>query len=126
MGLKDQLASTEESRDNLAKELAILREANEKLPYLESTVVKLNREIEEKNLQIHCHMDDLKEIKDLYRAQLDELVEFQASNTPMKLSDDNSLGPEDSREIDPVGIPKSSNGVYSPRKSATSKVTVTT
>ena len=93
--IQDQLVLTEKSPDNLAKELATLHEANKKLPYLESTVVKLNREIAEKDLEIHNHMDDQKEIKNLYRAQLDELVEFQATQTRVKTREDGGLGLEE-------------------------------
>jgi len=77
------------------KELATLCEANEKLPYLESTGVKLNREILEKDLEIHSHVDYQKEIKNLYRAQLDELVEFQATHTQVKTWEGGGLGLEE-------------------------------
>mmetsp|Transcript_30612 Transcript_30612/g.70069 ORF Transcript_30612/g.70069 Transcript_30612/m.70069 type:complete len:232 (+) Transcript_30612:2379-3074(+) len=82
--LKKQLLSTEESRDNLARELAEIREANEKLPYLESTVAKLTREVSEKDAELQSTLDDMREVKELYRAQLDELVEFRATNTPLQ------------------------------------------
>mmetsp|Transcript_30555 Transcript_30555/g.60483 ORF Transcript_30555/g.60483 Transcript_30555/m.60483 type:complete len:112 (-) Transcript_30555:187-522(-) len=58
-------------------------------------------------------MDDQKEIKNLYRAQLDELVELQATQTPVKTREDGGLGLEENSEIGSTSRPAgtSSDGV---------------
>ena len=82
--LRKQLISSEKSRESLSDALSTARIAADKLPLFERKVADLSAQVEEKNLDIAGLRDDVMEIKDMYRAQLDSLLEEQAQRTPLK------------------------------------------
>ena len=77
--LRTQLASSEESREELVIELAEMRQAAEKLPLFESKVSELTMEVNLKDMEIKGLQDDIADVRFLYRQQLDTLLEEKAA-----------------------------------------------
>lgn len=77
--LRNQLASSEESREHLVAELAEMRQAAEKLTLFESKVSELTMETNLKDMELKGLQDDIADVKFLYRQQLDALLEEKAA-----------------------------------------------
>ncbi|KAL7516629.1 hypothetical protein ACHAWX_001624 [Stephanocyclus meneghinianus] len=84
--LRNQLASSEESRESLLAELAETRQAAEKLPLFESKVSELTMEVKLKDMEIKGLQDDIADVRFLYRQQLDALLEEKASDSHLGTS----------------------------------------
>jgi TATA element modulatory factor len=73
--LRNRLADSEKSREELNDALAECRSAKEKLPLFESKVKELTAENNELLQQVNSLREDIAEVKELYRAQLNVLLE---------------------------------------------------
>jgi hypothetical protein len=76
--LRKTLADSERSRNQLVEELGESRIAKEKLPLFETKVKELTAENEEQALEIMGLREDIDEVRELYRAQLNMLLEEKA------------------------------------------------
>jgi len=77
--LRKSLRDSESTRDSLVEELADTRHAKEKLPLFEAKVKELTEDNREKELEIMGLKEDILEVKELYRTQLNLLLEEKAS-----------------------------------------------
>lgn len=77
--LREQLAGSERTRESLMGELIESRHAREKLPLFEAKVKELTEETREKELEIMGLREDLQEVKELYRSQMNILLEEKAA-----------------------------------------------
>jgi hypothetical protein len=85
--LRQSLASSERVRASLVEELTETRVAKEKLPLFEAKVQELAIENREKQMEIMSLTEDVAEIRQLYRGQLNTLIEEKAasmSETPQR------------------------------------------
>ncbi len=85
--LRKQLLDSEEKRSVLENECALNKDASEKLPLLESEVADLKKQIAEKDLEMAGLREDIADVRAMYRAQLDVLLEEKATGqvgTPRK------------------------------------------
>jgi chromosome segregation ATPase len=73
--LRKSLADSEESRERVTEELSDARNAKEKLPLFEARVQELTVENEEMSREIAALQADVADVRDLYRTQLNELLE---------------------------------------------------
>lgn len=80
--LRKQLSSSEETREAIQEELASARIANEKLPLFEKQVEELTFDLKEKQMDIDEMRENMMEVKEMYRAQLDNLLEEKVAHTP--------------------------------------------
>ena len=79
--LRAQLQSSEETRKNVFVDLAKAQAAAEKLPLYEAKVAELTNETSEKDLEIQGLLGDAREVKTMYRRQLDVLLEEKATTS---------------------------------------------
>ena len=77
--LRQQLAEAEQTRESLMEELIQTRQAREKLPLFEAKVKELTEENREKELELMGLRQDIQEVGQLYRTQLNSLLEEKAS-----------------------------------------------
>jgi hypothetical protein len=77
--LRQSLASSERIRESLLEELGSARVAKEKLPHFEAKVQELALENREKEMEIAALKEDVAEIRQLYRGQLNMLLEEKAA-----------------------------------------------
>eukprot|EP00934_Nitzschia_sp_Nitz4_P003940 Nitzschia sp. Nitz4//scaffold83_size84149//60792//64206//NITZ4_005182-RA/size84149-snap-gene-0.129-mRNA-1//1//CDS//3329558971//3930//frame0 len=77
--LRNNLRESEKSREALLDELAESRSAKEKLPLFESRVKELTEQNREMELEIRGLQDDIAEVRELYRTQLNLLLEEKAT-----------------------------------------------
>lgn len=77
--LRTRLAESEKTRESLVEELGESREAKEKLPLFEAKVKELMADNKEKELEIRGLQDDIADVKEMYRAQLNVLLEEKAA-----------------------------------------------
>jgi hypothetical protein len=77
--LRKSLSDSERTRENLLVELGESRNAKEKLPLFETRVEELTRENREMRLEIQGLQDDIAEVRELYRTQLNVLLEEKAA-----------------------------------------------
>ncbi|GAX24948.1 hypothetical protein FisN_2Lh224 [Fistulifera solaris] len=77
--LKKQLVEAQGARDRMAVELNETRSAKEKLLLFETRVQELTRENEEMAIEIQSLQEDIAEVKEMYRTQLNVLLEEKAS-----------------------------------------------
>jgi chromosome segregation ATPase len=77
--LRQSLASSERVRESLLQELSETRVAKEKLPLFEAKVQELAVENREKTIEIMSLTEDVAEIRQLYRGQLNTLIEEKAA-----------------------------------------------
>lgn len=77
--LRQSLASSERIRESLLEELGSARVAKEKLPLFEAKVQELAVENREKEMEIAALKEDVAEIRQLYRGQLNMLLEEKAA-----------------------------------------------
>lgn len=77
--LRRNLRVSEESRESLSKDLAESRNAKEKLPLFEAKVKMLTAENREMELELRGLRDDITDVRELYRSQLNVLLEEKTS-----------------------------------------------
>ena len=94
--LRKSLRESEKTRESLVEELGESRAAKEKLPLFEAKVRELTAEKQEMELEIMGLREDIAEVKEMYRAQLNVLLEEKVGQS----------GPEP----DDAGTPANSNG----------------
>ena len=111
--LRSNLRESERARDSLVEELAECRYAKEKLPLFEAKVKELAEDNREKELEIQGLRDDIAEVRELYRTQLNVLLEEKASliaaapmNGGVGASSDKQTKAEEDSHI-PVDVPQS-------------------
>jgi hypothetical protein len=78
--LRSSLANSEKTRMSLVEELAETRQAKEKLPFFEAKVRELSEANREMELEIRGLQDDINDTRQLYRMQLNALLEEKASH----------------------------------------------
>eukprot|EP00977_Amphora_coffeiformis_P013497 scaffold3571_cov176-Amphora_coffeaeformis.AAC.13 len=84
--LRKSLEESEKNRTNLMDELSEARAAREKLPLFEARVRELTAENEQMSREIQGLQADIADVRELYRAQLNALLEEKAT----VLSQDNN------------------------------------
>lgn len=77
--LRKQLTESEKTRESLVEELGESRDAKEKLPLFEAKVKELMADNKEKELEIRGLQDDIADVKEMYRTQLNVLLEEKAA-----------------------------------------------
>lgn len=77
--LRTNLRESEKSRESLAQELGESRTAKEKLPLFEAKVKELTQDNREKELEIQGLQDDIADVREMYRTQLNVLLEEKAA-----------------------------------------------
>mmetsp|Transcript_24419 Transcript_24419/g.37679 ORF Transcript_24419/g.37679 Transcript_24419/m.37679 type:complete len:1125 (+) Transcript_24419:75-3449(+) len=87
--LRKQLTTSEAVRRDLVVELNQLRSSSEKIPELERRVEELTWELDDREQEIQGLHEDIMDIKNMYRDQLNSLLEEKLVgstplNTPMK------------------------------------------
>jgi len=80
--LRSQFNDSEATKENLLVELARCKDAGDRLPSLEKNLKLLEAELKEKNLEINGLREDIAEVRLLYRAQLDALLEEKTLASP--------------------------------------------
>ncbi len=80
--LRKQLLDSEEKRNVLENECVLSKDAVDKLPRLEAQILELTQINEEKDLEIQGLSQDIFEVRQMYRSQLDVLLEEKASGSP--------------------------------------------
>lgn len=78
--IRTSLASSESVRASLLEELSETRVAKEKLPLFQAKVQELADANQQKDIEIMTLTEDIAEIRQLYRAQLNTLLEEKAAN----------------------------------------------
>ena len=99
--LRKQLASSEETRESLSRELGEARQAVEKLPLFEQKVSDLTMEVKMKEDEIRCLQEDIADVRFLYRTQLDSLLEEKAA-TPSPSMHSSVSNVEEEKEEEPA------------------------
>jgi TATA element modulatory factor len=77
--LRSRLAESEKTREELVQVLAESRHAREKLPLFEARVQELTAENRELTLEVEGLREDVADVRELYRTQLNVLLEAQAA-----------------------------------------------
>ena len=91
--LRKSLEDSEKTREKLVAELAESRHAKERLPLLEHKVDELTAENRALTLEISGLQDDIAEVRELYRSQLNVLLEEKAaSSSDIPLPSDQESG----------------------------------
>jgi hypothetical protein len=95
--LRQRLAESEKTREMMTEELTEARNAREKLPLFESRVQELTKENQEMSLAIHALEEDVTDVREMYRTQLNVLLEEKAAGAA-DVSKDNDERQELSNE----------------------------
>mmetsp|Transcript_23391 Transcript_23391/g.35414 ORF Transcript_23391/g.35414 Transcript_23391/m.35414 type:complete len:1087 (-) Transcript_23391:278-3538(-) len=95
--MRASLASSESVRASLLEELSETRVAKEKLPLFQAKVQELAVAVQQKDVEIMTLKEDIAEIRQLYRAQLNTLLEEKAANLS-EVSERRRLSEEDKNE----------------------------
>lgn len=77
--LRRNLRESEHVRESLVEELGESRVAKEKLPLFEAKVKELTQENREKELEIQGLREDIADVREMYRTQLNLLLEEKAA-----------------------------------------------
>jgi hypothetical protein len=77
--LRMSFADAEKSRKELAEELGEARNAKEKLPLFEAKVSELTSENSQQSLELQALQEDIVEVREMYRTQLNLLLEEKAA-----------------------------------------------
>jgi hypothetical protein len=77
--LRMSFADAEKSRKELAEELGEARNAKEKLPLFEAKVSELTSENNQQSLELQALQEDIVEVREMYRTQLNLLLEEKAA-----------------------------------------------
>lgn len=85
--LRNRLQESEKTREELVQVLAESRNAREKLPLFEAKVHELTAENEELTLEVQGLREDIVETREMYRTQLNVLLEAQAAAPPQANGD---------------------------------------
>jgi chromosome segregation ATPase len=97
--LRKSLRESEKTRESLVEELGESRAAKEKLPLFEAKVQELTKENREMELEIMGLREDIAEVKEMYRAQLNVLLEEKVGNVGQaQLEDEKPVDGNGSRE----------------------------
>lgn len=80
--LRKNLRESEKSREFLVAELADSSNAKEKLPLFEAKVKTLTEENQEMDFEIRGLRDDIADVRELYRTQLNVLLEEKTATLP--------------------------------------------
>jgi len=86
--MRKSLKESNESRQSLVEELGEARIAKEKLPLFEEKVKELTRENREMELEIAGLREDITDVRDMYRTQLNVLLEEKASALSLPQADE--------------------------------------
>ncbi len=78
--LRRNLRESEHVRESLVEELGESRTAKEKLPLFEAKVKELSQENREKELEIQGLREDIADVREMYRTQLNLLLEEKAAS----------------------------------------------
>jgi chromosome segregation ATPase len=108
--LRKNLRESERTRESLVVELGESRHAKEKLPLFEAKVKELTEDNREKELEIRGLRDDIFDVRELYRTQLNILLEEKAAlaesslnnGGPAPSSTSNSGAPKPKETAEPV------------------------
>lgn len=73
--LRKQLVESEERRSIIEKELVKAKDASEALREIELKMSHLNREVEEKDMEIKALQEDINDVKQMYRDQIRRLLD---------------------------------------------------
>ena len=77
--LRKNLRESENSRESLVEELGESRHAKEKLPFFEAKVKELAEDNRQKEMDILGLRDDITDVREMYRTQLNVLLEEKAA-----------------------------------------------
>lgn len=80
--LRTQLQTSEAIRTKLQEQMNIAKTAQEKLPFFEAKVLELTNTLAERELETKALHEDILDIKEMYRSQLDVLLEEKAAWLP--------------------------------------------
>ena len=97
--LRRNLRESEHVRESLVKELGESRTAKEKLPLFEAKVKELAQDNREKELEIQGLRDDIADVREMYRTQLNVLLEEKASR--LSSTTNGWTQPKEDSEIEP-------------------------
>jgi chromosome segregation ATPase len=89
--LKEQLKSSEDDRNRLMGQLSGLQQMSEQMPLFEAKIEELSQQVSEKNFEIQGLREGMQEMRDMYRVQLDALLEEKAALSPVKERPSKSL-----------------------------------
>jgi chromosome segregation ATPase len=92
--LRKRLAESEKTKESLLEDLGESREAKEKLPLFEAKVKELMADNREKELEVRGLQDDIAEVKEMYRSQLNMLLEEKAAAEAAKKPETNGHASE--------------------------------
>jgi len=107
--LRKSLRESEKTRESLVEELGETRHAKEKLPLFEAKVKELTEERREMELEIIGLREDIAEVKELYRAQLNLLLEEKATQKE-NLSNGEAIAVSDGDgKTNPAGVVESAD-----------------
>ncbi len=84
--LRKQLLESEEKRSVLENECVLHKDASEHLPRLEAEVAELGQMLAEKDFELQGLREDIADVKQMYRAQLDVLLEEKTSTVRSETS----------------------------------------
>jgi len=87
--MRKSLTESTETRQSLVEELGEARHAKEKLPLFESKVKELSKENREMEREIAGLKDDISDVRELYRTQLNILLEEKTASSSSSISNDN-------------------------------------
>lgn len=96
--LREQLAESERTRESLLEELIQTRHASEKLPLFEAKVKELTEENREKELELMGLRQDIQEVGQLYRTQLNALLEEKATAMAVDVNGGHKTPDDDDEE----------------------------
>jgi chromosome segregation ATPase len=100
--LRMSYADAEKSRKELAEELGEARNAKEKLPLFETKVSELTTENSQQSLELQALKEDIVEVREMYRTQLNLLVEEKAALAVAAASATESSPIENGTSVVPV------------------------
>jgi hypothetical protein len=91
--LRKQLMESEEKRSTLENESVLNKDASERLPALEAELLELTQLIQEKDLELRGLREDIADVRQMYRSQLDVLLEEKATGQESSGVDSSNQSP---------------------------------
>lgn len=82
--LHKQLTESEERRGVLENEAVANQEATKDLPLLKAQVAQLTREVNEKDMEIQALQEDINDVRDMYKSQLNSLIGGEVTNASFR------------------------------------------
>lgn len=113
--LRKSLTESERSREQLVEELGEARSAKEKLPLFEARVQELTAEKEEQALEIQALQEDIAEVRELYRSQINMLLDGKAFPAIEKPPNGESANPAEP-ELEEAAKPEGEASEVSPKQ----------